>query len=464
MNVSPIAFGFVVSLLLHVLVLGGYAEDAARLVGQAVLAVIEPVRQPDPAANDPEQAAKPKPADRPKAEAEQPKPEPKPVPKPEPKPEPKPADAARPPEPPPGQQQPQRAPAPPPPPEPDVVEVTPGIEGGSPTSMNWIGYDEYQEHLARLATQEQAAFDLESSGGGARSVTAEPQPLPQGPEGQAPSLVDRAAVAEQPATLTPAPTAPPEPTPPSTTPPAVATTTPAEPKPAQPTQPEPAPALSVPGIVPDPAALDRAPTTDPSTAPPTSPDPTKPPEAATPLPSTTSPKDASASAPKPTPAPAPTQPTAPAKVEKPGQERPQVPPQVDAPGAATNPNADKAGPVTDGAKSDKQSAATSVIDVPASLWKNGKPLAREGLNIKTRRVELTTLTQVSGNYRNPQCDIYFDHTGKPVQVKIVESSGMKDAVDEPVVDTLYRWRASGKQISQLQPGQLARFRVRINLR
>ena len=32
------------------------------------------------------------------------------------------------------------------------------------------------------------------------------------------------------------------------------------------------------------------------------------------------------------------------------------------------------------------------------------------------------------------------------------------------IDTLYRWRASGKQISQLQPGQLARFRVRIYLR
>jgi len=455
-NVSPVAFGFVVSLLLHVLVLGGYAEDAARLVGQAVLAVIEPARKPDAAEIDPSKW--PKPSDRPQDEVQKPRPESKPVQKPEPKPEPKSAEM------PPGEQRPPRAPELPPPPEPDVVEVTPGIEGGSPTSMNWIGYDEYQEHLARLATQEQAAFDLESSGGGARSVTAEPQPLPQGPEGQAPSLVDRSAAAAQPATLTPAATAPPEPTPPSPTPPAVATTTPVEPKPAQPAQPEPAPALSVPGIVPDPRALDRALTTDPSTAPPTSPDPTKPPEAATPLPSTTSPKDASASATKPTPAPAPTQPTAPAKVEKPGQERPQVPPQVDAPGAATNPNADRAGPVTDGAKSDKQSAATSVIDVPASLWKNGKPLAREGLNIKTRRVELTTLTQVSGNYRNPQCDIYFDHTGKPVQVKIVESSGLTDAVDEPVVDTLYRWRASGKQISQLQPGQLARFRVRIYLR
>ena len=457
MNVSPVAFGFVVSLLLHVLVLGGYAEDAAQLVGKAVLAIIEPARAPDPAAADPKQADKPKPADQPKRDERQQT-------KPEPKPEPKPSEKPRPPESERGQQRPPRTPEPPPPPEPDVVEVTPGIEGGSQTSMNWIGYDEYQEHLARLATQEQAAFDLEASGGGSRAATQEPQPLPQGPEGQAPSLVDRAAVAEQPATVTPAPVAPTVPTPPAPTPPAVATTAPIEPQPAQPAQPEPAPALSVPGIVPDPTATDRAPSTDPSTAPPTAPDPNKPPEPAVPIPSPAKPDATSAAAPKPAPAPAPIQPTAPAQVEKPGQERPQVPPQVDAPGAATNPNADKAGPVTDGAKSDKQSAATSVIDVPASLWKNGKPLAREGLNIKTRRVELTTLTQVSGSYRNPQCDIYFDHTGKPVQVKIVESSGMKDAVDEPVVDTLYRWRASGKQISQLQPGQLARFRVRIYLR
>ncbi|MBM4110446.1 MAG: hypothetical protein FJ254_03685 [Phycisphaerae bacterium] len=329
--------------------------------------------------------------------------------------------------------------------------------------MNWIGYDEYQEHLARLAAQEQAAFDLESSGGGARLATAEPQPLPQGPAGQAPSLVDRTAVAEQPPTMTPAPPTdptPPEPTPPA--PPTVASTTPTDPQPAQPAEPDPSPTLQIPGVVPDPTAIERAPTADPSTAPPTAPDPTKPPEIAPPLPSSTTPKGASAAAPK--PAPAPTQPTSPASVERPGQDRPQVPPQVDAPGAVTNPNADKPGPITDGAKSDKQSAATSVIDVPASLWKNGKPLAREGLNIKTRRVELTTLTLVSGNYRNPQCDIYFDHNGKPVQVKVVESSGMRDAVDEPVVDTLYRWRASGKQIEQLQPGQLARFRVRIYLR
>ncbi|MBM4051917.1 MAG: hypothetical protein FJ270_04125 [Planctomycetes bacterium] len=451
MNVSPVAFGFVVSLLLHVLVLGGYAEDAARLVGDAFRAVIDAVHEPEIAANDPKQPRTPESNDPLKSDAAL---------KPERRDQPERTEEPRPPEP--GEQRPPRTPGMPPPPEPDVVEVTPGIEGGSPTSMNWIGYDEYQEHLARLAAQEQAAFDLESSGGGARSVTAEPQPLPQGPEGRLRGLVDRAAPAEQPATVTPAAVAPTEPPAAQPEPPAVTTTVPADSPPAQPSQPDPAPALSVPGIVPDPTAIDRAPATDPSTAPPTSPDPTRPPESATPVPSATQPKDAVAANPK--PAPAPTQPTAPATVEKPGQERPQVPPQVSSPGAATNPNADKPGPITDGAKSDKQSAATSVIDVPASLWRNGKPLAREGLNIRTRRVELTTLTQVSANYRNPQCDIYFDHTGKPVQVKIVESSGLKEAVDEPVVDTLYRWRASGKQISQLQPGQLARFRVRIYLR
>ncbi|MEY4182841.1 MAG: hypothetical protein RLZZ217_1467, partial [Planctomycetota bacterium] len=103
MNVSPVAFGFVVSLLLHVLVLGGYAEDAAQLVGKAVLAIIEPARAPDPAAPDPKQADTPKPADQPKREERQ-------QPKPEPKPEQRPSEKPRPPEPAPGQQRPPRTP------------------------------------------------------------------------------------------------------------------------------------------------------------------------------------------------------------------------------------------------------------------------------------------------------------------------------------------------------------------
>ncbi len=453
MSVSPIWFGLVVSIMLHVLVLGGYAQDAAEELWSALVAAVDPTpgeKDPKPA-RDPSASA-PKPSRTP----DDPTPPEPPTPKSEdanqperPKP---PADSAPPHDP--------TRPEQPPAPEPDVVEVTPGIEGGSATSMNWIGYAEYEEHLARLARQEQAAFDLESSGGGSRAATAEAQPLPQGPEGQAPPTTTLARAEPAPPPVSPTATQEPTPQLPAVTPAVAVATTPAV-EPAQPTQPVVGPVLAVPGIVPDPTATEHAPTTDPTTAPAVAPSPETPvnpvdPALALPTPT----PDATAT---PTPAPVPAAATAAPEVNTPGQSRPQVPPKVDAPGAATNPNADKSGPVTDGAKSDKQSAATSIIDVPASVWKNGKPLAREGLNIKTRRVELTTLTQVGGNYRNPQCDIYFDRTGKPVQVKIVESSGMAAAVDEPVVDTLYRWRASGKQIDQLKPGQMARFRVRIYL-
>jgi hypothetical protein len=59
-----------------------------------------------------------------------------------------------------------------------------GLEDGSPSSMTWIGYDEYEEHLARLASTEQAAFvDQQTStdrisGAAPGSVLQPAQPVP----------------------------------------------------------------------------------------------------------------------------------------------------------------------------------------------------------------------------------------------------------------------------------------------
>ena len=40
------------------------------------------------------------------------------------------------------------------------LKFTPGIENGAPATITWIGYDEYQEQLARQAEVEQAAFTM----------------------------------------------------------------------------------------------------------------------------------------------------------------------------------------------------------------------------------------------------------------------------------------------------------------
>ena len=64
-----------------------------------------------------------------------------------------------------------------PPEEDDSVKL--GIEESTESTMTWIGYDEYEEHLAALAETEQAAFTSSPTGGtpvGARRSRVEPGP------------------------------------------------------------------------------------------------------------------------------------------------------------------------------------------------------------------------------------------------------------------------------------------------
>jgi len=121
------------------------------------------------------------------------------------------------------------------PPKPDDREVQLGIDDGVANSMNWIGYSEYQEHLAALAETDQAArrmTDTGGEGGAAPEVTG----LPPSPDTAPPSQAVAAATPTPP--VPPAePALPPEPQP--ATPPVETIARPAEPEP-QP-QPEPKP-------------------------------------------------------------------------------------------------------------------------------------------------------------------------------------------------------------------------------
>jgi hypothetical protein len=53
-------------------------------------------------------------------------------------------------------------------------EVRLGIDNSNAVTMNWIGYDEYQQHLAELAEVEQAAMRLQAASGSRGSATARP--------------------------------------------------------------------------------------------------------------------------------------------------------------------------------------------------------------------------------------------------------------------------------------------------
>jgi hypothetical protein len=109
---------------------------------------------------------------------------------------------------------------------------------------------------------------------------------------------------------------------------------------------------------------------------------------------------------------------------------------------------------------DSESDATSVVSVPPSVWRNGRPIAAKGLTIKTRKPRFTILTLVTANPRNPVVEVQFDREGKPASFRLVTRSGFED-IDGPVLDAVAGWRASGKPLEELKPRE--RITVRIKL-
>lgn len=116
----------------------------------------------------------------------------------------------------------------------------------------------------------------------------------------------------------------------------------------------------------------------------------------------------------------------------------------------------------DGALSDLESPATSLIDAPARDWRNGRLIAGRGIQLKTRRPVFTTLAQVTTQPRSPVVTIWFDNTGTATRARIDLSSGYPE-IDEPILDSLYRWRATGKQIDSLKTGETVKIQLRLLL-
>ena len=115
-----------------------------------------------------------------------------------------------------------------------------------------------------------------------------------------------------------------------------------------------------------------------------------------------------------------------------------------------------------GDQAEQESDATSTIEVPLDNIKLGKPLAAKGLRLKPRKPEFTTLTMLTAAPGNPLVELQFRRDGKPQRVRIIEGSG--DArIDEAILNSLYRWRASGKELKALKRGELMPIQIRIVL-
>ncbi|MEE9130231.1 MAG: hypothetical protein V3T84_09450 [Phycisphaerales bacterium] len=117
---------------------------------------------------------------------------------------------------------------------------------------------------------------------------------------------------------------------------------------------------------------------------------------------------------------------------------------------------------TSGNASEMESDPTSKLEVPLADIELGKPIAGHGLQIKPRRPSFTTLTMLTAAPGNPLVEIRFPRSGRPVLARILESSGDR-RVDEAILNSLYRWRAQGKQLEALGEGESIPIRLRIVL-
>lgn len=101
---------------------------------------------------------------------------------------------------------------------------------------------------------------------------------------------------------------------------------------------------------------------------------------------------------------------------------------------------------TPGEVADKEATAASTR--PPIRVEPGRPVAAEGLDIKTVRPRWTTLTRLTIVPKNPLVLVRFNKAGVVARAELTRSSGSSQ-VDGPLLDSIYLWRASGRALEEL---------------
>ena len=350
------------------------------------------------------------------------------------------------------------------PPSMDDIEL--GIDESDASTMTWVGYETYLEHLARQAEFEQAQLQA------AKGERASGEPL-----------------------ATPV------------TPPPTPTTQPVSPQqppqdPAEPTEPAPEPPLETPQVEP----VEPPGESPPAAAPPDTvglpidpesmhpglpadipgaPQPGRQSDDPGPVLSGETPEVKPESTPEPTPPDTPEQPLDPAPEPTPPQpEQPPTTPNVPPSPTPTESTSEPDPTAPKGVKgvtdaplrldgSDRDSDATSLIKVTRRKLNLGHPIAREGLKLYPRKPDFTSLQVVSsGGKRGILARLVFKTTGHvrngrmlPVEayighealsgpdkgtVRWSNDSRQLDRLEQSIHTVLFSWSATGRRIDELQ--------------
>lgn len=315
----------------------------------------------------------------------------------------------------------------PPPPDP---RITPGVDKSSAMNVVWLGFDSPKKHEAPEARVEQAALSPESRAAPESRQDAESEPA-------------------EPETAEPAETEP-ETEPETQTKPAESQSAEAETPETDSHQAEQTEA-DTPESRPEQEAVTDAGLTAPEHA--EQPLPTEPPipeaKRAITLPGESSEADATEGE---TAEGGP--PEIAAKQEPETSPRPEHPESADA--SAAGPSAER--PDTgesreesriDGARSDAESPATST-DRPVRITP-GLVIAREGVQVSTRVPPRFSIpTELLASRASVHVRVSFDARGDVVNVEVLRSSG-HPGVDQEWVNALYRWKATGEALEELDP-------------
>ncbi len=117
-------------------------------------------------------------------------------------------------------------------------------------------------------------------------------------------------------------------------------------------------------------------------------------------------------------------------------------------------------PPSEGEDADRDADATSVHEVPYEDWRLGRPLAAEGLEFRPQRPHFTLLQRMNAAPGNPIVQIDFGADGVPRRAEILRSTG-QSTIDSSLLSSLYRWRAEGDSLSKLKDDQTFDIRIEI---
>lgn len=303
-------------------------------------------------------------------------------------------------------------------------DITLGIDDGSPSTLTWIGYETYEEHLAEIAEIEQAAFSDSATGAPVNSADVDPLAMPDAQVAADQATGDTPAEVSEPADLAESAAA-------------MNADQQASESPDRVTE-------SSPRLL---AFLN---------------------DQANRLSQMQAMFDALRDIELPVLQPV-------QESDSDSRSKDQDRSNADRPHAAETPQRDRSSedrppsdeqpsdPGEQGERAEKYSPPTSTVEVLYDKVKAGQPLAAEGLELRPQKPTLTVLQQVKGVPCNPLARIEFTAEGRPAFVELLESS-RDTRFDDAIVASLYRWRASGEYLEQIEPDATFDLEIRIVLR